>query len=356
MFADLGFETLTAPQAAVWFGLALGLAFGALAQVTAFCLRRGLVGTDRRGALAVWLAALAVATLGTQIAIARGWVAFDDHRLMTGALPIAAILLGGLLFGAGMVLARGCVARLTVLGAGGNLRALTVVTLFAVTAHATLKGILSPLRTSIGSVTLDLPSASLAALPGGAALWTGLITASAAAFALHYRPSWSLLAGAAAIGALVPLGWVGTGLVLFDEFEPIALESLSFTAPWADSLFFTVASTAIPANFGIGLIGGTLVGAGLLAALRGQFRWQSFTSPRETGRYLAGAVLMGFGGVLAGGCTVGAGLAGIPTLSVAAFLALLAMVGGALATDRLLSGAASGSAGSSPKPQAIPAE
>jgi len=70
MFADLGFDTLTAPQAAVWFGLALGVAFGALAQVTAFCLRRGLVGDGRRGALSVWLAALAVATLGTQITVA----------------------------------------------------------------------------------------------------------------------------------------------------------------------------------------------------------------------------------------------------------------------------------------------
>jgi len=154
----------------------------------------------------------------------------------------------------------------------------------------------------------------------------------------------------------VPLGWVGTGLILFDDFDPIALESLSFTAPWADSLFFVIASSAIPANFGTGLVGGTLVGAALLAALRGQFRWQSFTTPRETGRYLAGAVLMAFGGVLAGGCTVGAGLAGIPTLSVAALLALLAMVGGALATHRILNGAASGSAVSSPRPQAIPAE
>jgi len=356
MFADLGFETLSAPQAAVWFGLALGLAFGALAQVTAFCLRRGLVGDDRRGALSVWLAALAVATLGTQITVARGWVAFHDHRLMTGALPVAAIVIGGLLFGAGMVLARGCMARLTVLGASGNLRALTVLAVFAVTAHATLKGILAPLRTSIGAVTVDLPSASLAALPGGAALWTGVITASAAVYALRHRPSWGLLAGAAALGALVPLGWVGTGLILFDDFDPIALESLSFTAPWADSLLFVIASTAIPANFGAGLIGGTLVGAGILAALRGQFRWQSFASPRETGRYLAGAVLMGFGGVLAGGCTVGAGLAGIPTLSLAALLALLAMVGGALAMHRILSAVSSESAGSSPRPQAIPAE
>ncbi len=264
---------------------------------------------------------------------------------MAADLPVAAILLGGLLFGAGMVLTRGCASRLTVLAGTGNLRALTVMLVFAIAAHATLKGILAPVRTALGSYTVTLGDAvSLANLPGGALLWASVTAAGALSVALRSGNRPAALLGAALIGALVPVAWVGTGFVLFDEFDPIALESLSFTAPAADTLFWTVASSSIPAGFGTGLIGGVLAGAAALSLLAGRFRWQSFVSPRETGRYLSGAVLMGVGGVLAGGCTVGAGLAGVPTLSVAAILTLLAIVAGAKAADRALSASASGSA------------
>ena len=142
MFETLGFENLTTPQAAVWFGLILGVAFGALAEITRFCLRRGLVGApdERRPALGVWLMALAAAVAGTQAAIQSGLVAFGDHRFFAADLPILAIVAGGLLFGAGMVLTRGCASRMTVLFASGNLRAGIVLLIFAVTAHAMLKG------------------------------------------------------------------------------------------------------------------------------------------------------------------------------------------------------------------------
>lgn len=347
MFETFGFETLTAPQAAVWFGVLLGLAFGALAQVTRFCLRRALVGAgeERRPAMAVWLTALAAAVIGTQAVVAAGWVEFADHRFLAADLPVLAIVAGGLAFGAGMVLTRGCASRLTVLLGSGNLRALTVLLIFAVTAHATLKGVLAPLRTALGSVTLDVAPA----LPGGPVLWSAL-AAAAAGFAIRRagaRPA--QLALAALLGLLVPLGWAGTGFVLYDDFDPVALESLSFTAPFADTLFWGVAATSIPASFGVGLIGGTLAGALALALVRREFKWQSFESPAQTGRYAAGAVLMGVGGVLAGGCTVGAGLAGVPTLGLAALLALAAIAAGALATNRALNALPGGVA-------AVPAE
>ena len=65
-----------------------------------------------------------------------------------------------------MVLTRGCISRLTVLTGSGNLRAATVVVIFAVTAHATLKDVLSPIRTLLGTVTVNLGGyVSLNALP-----------------------------------------------------------------------------------------------------------------------------------------------------------------------------------------------
>jgi len=333
MFEEFGFETLTAPQAVVWFALALGLAFGALAQITRFCLRRSLVGEDRKQAAGVWLTALAVAVLGTQAAVLQGWVGFGDHRFMAANLPVLAVVLGGLMFGAGMVLTRGCISRLTVLTASGNLRALTVVVIFAITAHAALKGVLSPLRTTLGSVTLPLDSA---ALPGNPLIWTAVIAAAALLYALRSGNRPGMLILATLIGLLVPLGWVGTGFLLYDDFDPIAMESLAFTSSMTDALFFTVASTSIPAGFGTGLIGGVLLGGLAAALLSREFHWQSFSSPAETGRYLAGGALMGFGGVIAGGCTVGAGLSGVPTLSIAAILAVTSMAIGALATHRAL--------------------
>jgi uncharacterized membrane protein YedE/YeeE len=337
MFESLGFENFTAPQVAVGLALVLGAAFGLLAERTKFCFRRGLVGDDRRQAMGVWLTALAVAVLGTQAGVLSGLITFDKHRFMAGDLPVLAIFLGGLMFGAGMVLTRGCASRLTVLSATGNLRAVFVLMVFAITAHATLKGVLAPVRTTLGAVTVPLgDTLSLASLPGGAVLWSLVIALAALAFAARSGNRATTLIMAALLGALVPAGWIGTGFVLYDDFDPVALQSLSFTAPFADTLFWSIASTSIPANFGVGLIGGVLAGALVSSLLFGSFQWQSFHAPAETGRYAGGAVLMGVGGVLAGGCTVGAGLAGVPTLSIAALLAILSIAGGALLTNAAL--------------------
>ncbi len=352
MFDHLGLEDTTARQASVLLALILGALFGVLAERTKFCFRRALVGEDRRQALGIWLMALATAVIGTQGAVALGWITFDGHRFMPADLSWLAIALGGALFGAGMVLTRGCISRLTVLGAGGNLRALTVILVFAVVAHATLKGVLAPLRTALAGVTAPLGEhVTLAALPGGAWVWSGLLAAPALITALRSGNRAGGLLMAALLGLLVPAAWVGTGFLLYDAFDPITLESLSFTAPATESLFWAIASTAIAPGFGVGFLGGVLGGALLAAMVFRSFRWQSFVSPRETGRYLTGAAMMGVGGVLAGGCTVGAGLAGVPTLSLAALLALASIAGGALAMDRALNDRPRGASSSGAAPR-----
>ena len=353
MFESLGFENFTAPEVTVFFALGLGLAFGLLAERTGFCLRHSLVGEDRRAAAGVWLTALAVALIGTQAAVQADLISFADHRYLVADLPLAALVVGGLLFGAGMILTRGCASRLTVLSGTGNLRALLVMLVFAFVAHATLKGVLAPARVWLNSFTLPLESA---ALPGAPLLWTAALAITALAFALRSGNSAVKLAGAALLGLLVPIGWVGTGYVLYDDFDPVALESLAFTAPMADSLFFGIASSAVPANFGVGLIGGTVLGSLIAALLFRSFKWQSFETPAQTGRYLLGGALMGFGGVLAGGCTVGAGLSGIPTLSITALVAILSIIAGGLVASRLLNASASGSDAPSTTPAPQPAE
>lgn len=356
MYQDLGIPALTAPQAAVAFGAILGLTFGVLAERTGFCLRRSVVaGPDRRQAAGVWLAALTAALVGTQAAVAQGWIGFADHRFLADDLPVLAVALGGLMFGAGMVMTRGCISRLTVLSGAGNLRAALTVLVFGLAALATIRGVLVPVRLWLGETTLPLgAAASLGAWPGGSLAWTAGLSAAAVAVAWRSGARAGHLAMAVALGLLVPLGWVGTGLVLYDDFDPVAFQSLAFTSSSAETLFWLGASSSIPLGFGTGLVAGTVLGSLLSALPARRFRWQSFETPAQTGRYVAGAVLMGFGGTLAGGCTVGAGLSGTASLSVAAFLALGAMVAGGWATDRALAGARSAGVRGARRPQ--PAE
>ena len=357
MFESLGFENATPQQVSLYFALGLGVLFGLLAARTEFCFRRAVIGEDRQQARGVWAMALLTALVGTQVVVTLGLVDFSDHRYLTSDVPVLAIALGGLLFGIGMVLTRGCVSRLVVLSGTGNLRAILVLAVFVIVAHATLKGVLAPWRVAIGGVTFDAGSyGTLAALPGGAWGATLLIAVIAAAFVWRSGTGLGRLGLAALLGLLVPLGWAGTGYVLMDEFDPIALESLSFISPMSEGLFWLIASSAVPAGFGVGLVGGALLGGFLAALIWRQFAWASFETPRQTLRYIAGAVLMGFGGVLAGGCTIGAGLAGVPTLGLSALLALIFIGLGGVVAQRVLNASAPGSAAPSTTPPAQPAE
>ncbi len=338
MFEQLGLEGWSPLQASLVLGLIVGALFGFLAQRSRFCLRRALVGApnERAGASATWLTALAVAVAGTTTIVSAGFIDFGSHRFHAASVPVLAVVLGGLMFGAGMVLTRGCASRLTVLAATGNLRAIIVMVLFGVTAYATIKGVLAPLRVELGGYAIDFGApATLSQLAGGPLLPAAIVSMALVAVAVWQKASISNYIYGALIGALVPLGWLGTGHVLFDEFDPIALESLAFTSALGDSLFWTVAGTAIEPGFGVGIIGGVLLGSFLAAVLFGEFEVVGFTRETPTGNYIAGGLLMGFGGVLAGGCTIGAGLSGVATLSVAAILALAAIIAGAYLADAL---------------------
>ncbi|MDE0521853.1 MAG: YeeE/YedE family protein [Boseongicola sp.] len=322
-------------------GVLIGLAFGVAAQLSRFCLRRSVVEftVGQFPAFGVWLMAFSVALLGTQALVLDGQMSFVGHRFHASALPILTVLVGGALFGTGMVLTRGCISRLTVLSATGNLRAAICIVVFAIVAHAALKGVLAPLRLGLGAVTLDVGEfANLGNLPGGTVLWVAIVLVLLAAviYRSGARPVHLLLG--AAIGTLVPLGWFGTGVFLQDAFDPIPKASISFTAPWADTLFWSVASSSIAAGFGTGLVGGTLLGSFLTAASRGELALQSFEAPKQTMRYLLGAAMMGLGGVLAGGCTVGAGLAGTASLSLSAVLVLATMIGSAWFASHMIDG------------------
>lgn len=343
MSADFAFG-LTPRVVAVLAGAGLGLAFGILGQRTRFCLRRGIAGEpgERSEALGIWAMALAVSIIGTTALLWLGLVDLSGHRFLATRLPVVAIVVGGLMFGIGMVLARGCASRLTVLAGTGNLRALTVLIVFAAVAHAALKGALSPVRAALGGYTVDLGGfASLSALPGGSAIWASIAIVALVSVAARSGAHPLRLVGGAAIGALAPLGWLATGWLLKDDFDPIPAESIALTSAGAETLFWWVASSAIQPTFGVGFVAGVAGGSFIAAVASGEFVVVGFTDATPTGHYLLGGALMGLGGVLAGGCTVGAGLAGTAMLSVAAILAFASIAaGGVLAkafSERLAS-------------------
>ncbi|MCY4305083.1 MAG: YeeE/YedE family protein [Aestuariivita sp.] len=323
----------------VILGLCLGLVFGISAQASGYCLRRVISGTpsQRASAGAVWVTSLAVALIGMFFANFFNLIALEAHHFFNPSVPVVAIFTGGLIFGAGMILTRGCVSRLTVLLGTGNLRALFVLLTFVVTAHATMKGVLTPVRASLGSLTVDLPAVSLSALPL-LFLTFAIIAVIAVVLLIRFtRPQVSHVGFGAVIGLVAVGGWVATSKLLFDEFDPLPVQSAAFTLPWSDSLFWLIASTSIPAGFGVGFISGVLSGSFLSASFRGELKFTSFATPIQTFRYLAGGALMGLGGVLAGGCTVGAGLSGLATGSFAAFLALIAIILGGWITTHIMS-------------------
>ncbi|MBS0541006.1 MAG: YeeE/YedE family protein, partial [Proteobacteria bacterium] len=236
-------------------------------------------------------------------------------------------LLGGAMFGVGMVFTGGCSTRLLVLSAGGNLRSVVSFLVFALVAYATIRGVLAPLRSQLSSVTTVGLGAQALPLAVGA-----VFAAIALAFIAWRRvPAYHLVAGVL-IGLLVPAGYLATGVLGADEFEPMTVESVNVTRGGGEGLVYLLTFTGAKLNFGIAFVAGIFVGALAVAAIRREFKLTGFDKPADMLRYAGGAALMGAGGVLALGCTVGNGLTGVASLAPTSFIAVPAMVLAAAAT------------------------
>jgi len=326
-------------------GALVGLVFGFMAQRSRFCLRSAVIEFARNttgGKLTVWLFAFATAILATQaLAWAGAFDASQARQLSTrGSLSGAAV--GGALFGMGMILARGCSSRLLVLAAQGNLRSVISGLVFAVAAQASWTGALSPLREEIaGWWTVDGGAArDLIARTGighEGALLFGLVWLAAAMFwARRQRvPVWGW-AGAIGVGLTIAAAWWATYAISRASFDPHPIQALSFTGPSAEVLTRVLFATDRPPTFDLGLVPGVFIGSFLAAALFRELKLEGFQGGASMRRYIAGAVCMGFGGMLAGGCAVGAGLSGAAVFTLTSWVSLATMWAGAAITDRLL--------------------
>ena len=348
----------------LWAAFALSIAFGAIAQRTHFCTMGAVSDIVHMGdwtRMRMWAVALGVVMLGFNLMVALGWV--DASKSVYGGPRFMWLSagVGGLMFGFGMVLASGCGSKTLVRLGAGNLKSLVVLLMLGIAAFATLKGITAVLRVATvdtvfvtAPVGQDLPSllaaatgaakTSLAAVLGvvlGGALITWGLSSSAGRSA-------DALLGGLGLGAVVAAMWWVSGHWGHVAEDPNTLqeafvatnsqrmEALSFVAPVAYTLdwlmFFSDKSKLL--TIGIVSTVGVVVGSAMYAVVTRSFQWEGFRDAADTGHHLIGAALMGVGGVTALGCTIGQGLSGVSTLSLTSFVALAAILIGAVVALR----------------------
>ncbi len=312
----------------------IGLLFGVLSESSQLCLLGGM-REAREGRSNARLAAYAIAALisvaATQAFIAIGGADLSSAVYLSAASSIPGLVIGGLLFGFGAALTRGCAGRLTVLGASGNLRAVLVIVVLGLVAYATMRGVFAPLRLPLEAIAKPAAAAPDIVSGAGFAGTARLVIAAAAIIAAlalaRSAGMWRSLA-ATGIGLLVTAGWMASAILGDDGLEKLQPWSAAFVAPVANGLQYLLTFTGSKIDFGIAFAGGVILGAFVSSLVAGRFHLQSFESPRQTLRYLAGGALMGFGGILALGCTTGQGFAGISVLAPGSFAALAAIAAG----------------------------
>ena len=342
----------------IWLAFAIGLLFGATASWTRFCTMGAvadIVNLGDWGRMRMWLLAIALAILGTTALHATGLIDVDKSIYRGRSLTWLSHLVGGLCFGFGMVLASGCAARTLVRIGAGSVKAVVVSIVLGLVAYMSMRGVLAVFRVEVlDGVALHLPAgqglpdliASLGLTPGPTpATCAALLGGVLLALALLQRPRLAAtqVLGGVTVGALVVAGWYVSGNLGYLAEDPETLqeaflatnsgrmESLTFVAPQAYTLDLLLlwSDSSRRVTFAIASALGVVVGSLGHALLSGSFRWEGFRDLEDTTNHLVGAALMGFGGVVALGCTIGQGISGVSTLAAGSFLSLFAIIAGA---------------------------
>ncbi len=327
-------------------GLLIGLAYGAVGLLSGFCLLSGLRGWWAEGdgrLIRTFALALSVAIIAAQLLAAGGFVDLGKSIYLQPSFSVPLMFFGGLLFGYGMVMSNGCASRALVLLGRGNLRSFVVVVVIGIVAQMTLKGLIAPARivvlqatqTTVSVTSLPALMSSLGLHGAPARLFAGVVVSAAliifALSHLAFRRSPGQVAAGAVVGLLVAAGWFATGYLGADDFNPAPVASLTFIAPIADTLQYVMLSTGLTLHFGIATVAGVFVGSLVTALLTGRFHLEGFNSPRHMLRATGGAALMGAGGAMAYGCSIGQGLTGLSTLALPSFVAVAGILLGTAA-------------------------
>lgn len=358
----------TAFHQVLLYAFAGAFVLGAVAHKTNFCTMGAVsdwVNMDNKGRLWAWFVAIAVAMLGTTALQIAGQidVASTIPPYRSAGFAWLRYIVGGALFGVGMTLAGGCGNKTLINIGGGSLKSLLVLMIaggfaFLMTKTAFYETLF---HGWVNATTLDLSAYGIRsqALPdllgltdAGAWQWLpGLLIASAVlTLALRnaqFRKHRNHLTGGVTVGLVIVMAWYVTGGPLgrealeaiewLDE-KPlgVGVQSYTFINPMGETLYYLSApGNTLLVTFGVVALPGVILGAALSAVLSGRFRLSWFTSRSDFLKHVVGAVLMGIGGVLAMGCSIGQGVTGVSTLALGSFLALGSIIFGAALTMKV---------------------
>jgi uncharacterized membrane protein YedE/YeeE len=348
----------------LWATFALTFVFGAILQRTHFCTMGAVSDAVNIGdwsRMRMWGLAIGVATIGTGVLAWLGLIDTSKTIYTASRLLWLSSLVGGLLFGFGMVLGSGCGSKTLVRIGGGNLKSVVVFVFLGLSAYMTLKGVFGVVRVAtVDNVAVALPTSqdlpsvlghalsidvrmlrlALALVIGGAlSLW--------ALLGRDFRTADNLLGGIG-VGLVIVGMWYVSGHIGYVQEDPNTLqeafvatnsgrmEALSFVAPVSYTLewlmFFSDTSRVL--TVGIVSVLGVISGSAVVALATRTFRWEGFANAEDTGNHIVGGILMGIGGVTALGCTIGQGLSGVSTLAIGSFIALAGILCGAVLAFR----------------------
>lgn len=348
----------------LWATFAVGLLFGAVSHRSHFCTMGAVADIVNFGdwnRMRMWLLAIGVAALGLQTMKVTGHADVNDTIYLGSSWSWASGIVGGLLFGAGMVLASGCGSKTLIRLGAGNLKALVVFVVLGLTSYMTLKGIVGVARAEFldpfkfeFTQGADVPSliSNALGLTGEQSIQTLsiLIPVGIILVALASKSAWTkeVVLGGIGVGLTIVAAWYVVFELAFIPEHPQTLEAaylgsyanraegFSFVAPYAYTLEWLMFYSDQARVLTVGVVAcfGVVTGAFLNALLEKSFRWETFQGVEDTANHLMGASLMGIGGILAMGCTVGQGLSGVSTLSLASWVALASIIVGAILAIR----------------------
>ena len=251
------------------------------------------------------------------------------------------------MFGFGMTLGGGCGNKTLVRLGAGNLKSLVVALCIGLFAYMTLRGLIGLARVSLETFTVvelnswgfesqglpDFLSTFGLSKETCRIILLILLAGGGVVFCFKcekFRSSKIDIIAGFLIGLFVPAAWYVTGVFGYDEFEPTPLASLSFIAPVGESVQYLMTFTGSTINFGIAVVAGVIFGSFLTAKITGEFKIEAFNGATDMIYHIFGGALMGIGGVLALGCTIGQGVTGLSTLAVGSFIALFSILLGGL--------------------------
>jgi len=316
-----------------------------------------VVNMGEWGRMRAWLLAIAVAVLGSNLLVYFGYFDIAQTFYTRGSVYWFGALAGGLIFGVGMTLAGGCGQRTLVRLGGGNLKSVVVFLFLGYSALVTMNGILripldSVLRADIFTIHLDglqtLPSLfgmNDAVSQLSLAIILSLLMLAFVFSSKGFRENKENMLAGVVVGLVVAAGWYVTGHLGFSENEFMEktfvgtdsklAESMTFVGPLAYTMDLWAYWRDKHVTFGVASVFGVVMGSFIYSVFNRSFRWEYFNSPQDMFRHIVGAVLMGFGGIAAMGCTIGQAVTGVSTLAVSSFIAFFGIVAGAAITMKV---------------------